>query len=72
MHRPGERFTDFIAVRDEIIFDTDKVVGNNKGISAEPINLKIYSPNGKYTTPSDPVKALRFFLPEGKDKLNVS
>uniref|UniRef100_A0A8C2Q9J0 Dynamin-1-like protein n=1 Tax=Cyprinus carpio TaxID=7962 RepID=A0A8C2Q9J0_CYPCA len=37
-------FTDFSEIRKEIEEETDRCT-NNKGISPEPINLKIYSPN---------------------------
>ena len=38
------RFTDFHAIRDEIENETFRVAGQNKGISKQPIHLKIYSP----------------------------
>lgn len=37
----------FDAIRKEIEDDTDKITGNNKGISNLPINLRVHSPNGK-------------------------
>lgn len=39
------RFTDFHAIRQEIENETFRVAGQNKGISKQPIHLKIYSPN---------------------------
>jgi dynamin 1-like protein len=45
LHLPGEKFTDFSLIREEIQRETDRVVGTNKGISKESINLKIYSPH---------------------------
>ena len=45
--------TDFDAVRREIEQETDKVTGSNKGISNLPINLRVYSPHGKYGTLKD-------------------
>ncbi|WFD34617.1 dynamin GTPase [Malassezia cuniculi] len=54
MHQPEEygeflhidrRFTDFNAIRNEIENETLRVAGKNKGISKQPIHLKIYSPN---------------------------
>ena len=45
MHLPGQKFTDFAQIREEIQRETDRVVGTNKGISKETINLKIYSPH---------------------------
>eukprot|EP01112_Ceratiomyxa_fruticulosa_P010608 TRINITY_DN2816_c0_g2_i1.p1 TRINITY_DN2816_c0_g2~~TRINITY_DN2816_c0_g2_i1.p1 ORF type:complete len:672 (-),score=178.73 TRINITY_DN2816_c0_g2_i1:145-2160(-) len=38
-------FYDFNEIREEIVRDTDRMTGKNKGISAQPINLKIYSPH---------------------------
>ena len=54
MHQPEEygeflhidrRFTDFNAIRGEIENETLRVAGQNKGISKQPIHLKIFSPN---------------------------
>lgn len=45
LHIPGERFHDFNKIRDEIVRETETKVGRNAGISAAPINLRIYSPN---------------------------
>ncbi|KAI9478394.1 MAG: Dynamin central region-domain-containing protein [Benjaminiella poitrasii] len=45
LHLPNQRFYDFNHVRDEISRETDRIAGNNKGISKMPINLKIYSTN---------------------------
>jgi len=45
LHRAGERFYDFMEIRDEIKRETDRLTGKNKGISAKSINLKIYSPH---------------------------
>ena len=39
-----ERYYDFEEIRDEITRDTERVTGRNKGISAVPIVLKIFSP----------------------------
>lgn len=39
---------DFDEVRKEIEAETDRVTGSNKGISNIPINLRVYSPNGKH------------------------
>ena len=47
LHAKGRKFTDFEAVRKEIEDETDRMTGSNKGISNTPINLRIYSPNGK-------------------------
>ena len=43
-HKPGERFHDFLAIRDEIVRETDRLAGKGKAISRQPIVLKIYSP----------------------------
>lgn len=41
----GKRFYDFERIRQEILSETDRLVGVNKGISDKPIRLKIYSPH---------------------------
>ncbi|CAD7974729.1 unnamed protein product [Amoebophrya sp. A25] len=38
-------FEDFQAVRKEIERETDRIGGKNKGVSPQPIQLKIFSPN---------------------------
>ncbi|KAK8861459.1 vacuolar protein sorting-associated protein 1 [Kwoniella newhampshirensis] len=45
LHLPGQKFHDFHAIRDEIVRDTEKMTGKNAGISPNPINLRIFSPN---------------------------
>ncbi|ORY37195.1 hypothetical protein BCR33DRAFT_758928 [Rhizoclosmatium globosum] len=45
LHLPGQKFTDFSKIREEIERETDNKVGKNAGISPQPINLRIYSPN---------------------------
>ncbi|XP_051511249.1 dynamin-3-like isoform X2 [Myxocyprinus asiaticus] len=45
LHCKGKKFTDFDEVRREIVEETDRVTGANKGISSIPINLRVYSPN---------------------------
>lgn len=45
LHIPGQKFYDFHKIRDEIARETEAKVGRNMGISAAPINLRIYSPN---------------------------
>ena len=42
-HRPGEKYYDFAKVKEEIEVDTDRRAGKNKGISPEPIIVKIFS-----------------------------
>lgn len=44
LHKPNEVFYDFNQIREEINRETDRLSGKNKGISNNPINLKIYSP----------------------------
>lgn len=44
-HIPGQVFEDFNAVRREIERDTDRVCGQNRGISHQPINLRVFSPS---------------------------
>ncbi|KNZ75504.1 Vacuolar protein sorting-associated protein 1 [Termitomyces sp. J132] len=45
LHLPGEKFYDFTKIRDEIVRDTEAKTGKNAGISPQPINLRIFSPN---------------------------
>ena len=45
LHLPGKRFYNFTSIRQEIIRDTDRLTGQNKGINSKPIFLKIYSPH---------------------------
>uniref|UniRef100_UPI00398F81A1 dynamin-2 n=1 Tax=Pristiophorus japonicus TaxID=55135 RepID=UPI00398F81A1 len=45
LHCKGKKFTDFDEVRQEIEAETDRVTGNNKGISSIPINLRVHSPH---------------------------
>ncbi|TPX74668.1 hypothetical protein CcCBS67573_g04053 [Chytriomyces confervae] len=45
LHIPGKKFTDFNEIRDEINRETETKVGKNAGVSPQPINLRIYSPN---------------------------
>ena len=52
LHCKGRIFTDFDLVRKEIEEETDRVTGGNKGISNIPINLRVFSPHGKYTIPA--------------------
>lgn len=44
-HLPGQKFYDFHLIRREIEKETMRVAGSNKGISRQPINLSIFSPN---------------------------
>ncbi|CAK0784287.1 hypothetical protein CVIRNUC_007491 [Coccomyxa viridis] len=45
LHCPGKRFYDFDRIRQEILNETERTVGHNKGISEKPIRLKIHSPH---------------------------
>ncbi|XP_072310901.1 dynamin-1-like protein isoform X1 [Eucyclogobius newberryi] len=45
LHTKNQIFTDFDEIRQEIENETERVSGNNKGISDEPIHLKIFSPH---------------------------
>ncbi|KAI9334610.1 Dynamin central region-domain-containing protein [Obelidium mucronatum] len=45
LHLPGQKFTDFSKIREEIERETEQKVGKNAGISPQPINLRVYSPN---------------------------
>ncbi|KAF5122442.1 Vacuolar protein sorting-associated protein 1 [Metarhizium brunneum] len=45
LHIPGQKYHDFGKIREEIARETEAKVGKNAGISAAPINLRIYSPN---------------------------
>uniref|UniRef100_A0A674JUU1 Dynamin-type G domain-containing protein n=1 Tax=Terrapene triunguis TaxID=2587831 RepID=A0A674JUU1_9SAUR len=42
---PSQTFTDFDEIRQEIETETERTTGTNKGISPEPLYLKIYSPH---------------------------
>lgn len=44
-HISGRKFTDFSDVKREIENETARIAGSNKGISRQPISLKIYSPH---------------------------
>ncbi|XP_034259444.1 dynamin-1-like protein isoform X3 [Pantherophis guttatus] len=45
LHTKNKLYTDFDEIRQEIESETERISGNNKGISPEPIHLKIFSPN---------------------------
>ena len=44
LHLPGRKFYDFFAIRQEIMKETDRLTGTNKGIHPTPIHLKVFSP----------------------------
>ena len=43
LHQPGRKLTDFTEVRDEITNHTNKLAGDTKGVTDEPISLTIFS-----------------------------
>jgi len=45
LHCKGQKFMDFLSIMKEIEDETDRVTGENRGISNLPINLRVYSPN---------------------------
>ncbi|XP_058501643.1 dynamin-1-like protein isoform X1 [Solea solea] len=45
LHTKNKIYTDFEDIRHEIGVETERISGNNKGISDEPIHLKIFSPH---------------------------
>uniref|UniRef100_A0A672ZNS5 Dynamin-1-like protein n=1 Tax=Sphaeramia orbicularis TaxID=375764 RepID=A0A672ZNS5_9TELE len=45
LHTKNMIYTDFDEIRQEIENETERISGNNKGISDEPIHLKIFSPH---------------------------
>ncbi|CAL1568915.1 unnamed protein product [Knipowitschia caucasica] len=45
LHTKNQIFSNFDEIRQEIVNETERVSGNNKGISDEPIHLKIFSPH---------------------------
>lgn len=45
LHTGDKKFEDFSAIRDEIASETDRLAGDNKGISSDPIRLRIFSPH---------------------------
>ena len=44
LHISNKKFYDFAEIKNEIVRETDRLTGSNKGISEKPINLKIFSP----------------------------
>jgi hypothetical protein len=43
-HLPQKKFYDFDEVRQEIVKETERLLGTNMGISKEPILLRVFSP----------------------------
>lgn len=48
LHIPGRKFYDFSAIRLEIVRETERLTGKNKGIHPTPIHLKVYSPTVRF------------------------
>lgn len=48
LHMPGRKFFDFTAIRQEIVRETERLTGKNKGIHPSPIYLKVFSPKVRY------------------------
>ncbi|KAM8891108.1 dynamin-1-like protein isoform 1-T1 [Spinachia spinachia] len=45
LHTKNKIYTDFEEIRQEVDAETERISGNNKGVSDEPIHLKIFSPH---------------------------
>ena len=45
LHKENKRFETFDEIRNEISSETDKIAGANRGISTDPIRLRIFSPH---------------------------
>ncbi|KAJ1165716.1 hypothetical protein NDU88_006133 [Pleurodeles waltl] len=45
LHTKNKIYADFDEIRQEIESETERISGNNKGISSEPIHLKVFSPH---------------------------
>ncbi|XP_054885092.1 dynamin-1-like protein isoform X2 [Poeciliopsis prolifica] len=45
LHTKNKIYAEFEEIRKEIEAETERITGNNKGISDEPIHLKIFSPH---------------------------
>jgi len=45
LHKPGQRYTSYVDVRQEIEAETMRLTGSKTAVSAEPIILKIFSPH---------------------------
>eukprot|EP01147_Barroeca_monosierra_P008546 gene8546-993_t len=45
LHTQAKFFSEFDCVKEEIVHKTEEITGQNKGISHQPITLKIFSPN---------------------------
>lgn len=45
LHTGDNKFENFDEIRDEIASETEKIAGANRGISSDPIRLRIFSPH---------------------------
>ncbi|XP_069484296.1 dynamin-1-like protein isoform X1 [Ambystoma mexicanum] len=45
LHTKNKLYSEFDEIRQEIESETERISGNNKGISSEPIHLKVFSPH---------------------------
>ena len=45
LHIPGKKFTDFDQICQEIIDETERVVGSGRNVSTQPIRLTLWSPH---------------------------
>ncbi len=50
LHTGEKQFADFSEIRDEIANETERLAGSNKGITPEPIRLRIFSPHVLHLT----------------------
>ena len=44
-HKKGEKFTDWHNARKELEHEMNRIAGENKGISSDPIVVKMFSPS---------------------------
>ena len=50
LHTGDKEFHNFSKIRDEIASETDRLAGSNKGITSDPIRLRIFSPHVLHLT----------------------
>lgn len=48
LHAPGKKMFDFAQIRQEIVRETERLTGTNRGIHPTPIYLKVYSPKVRF------------------------
>ncbi len=61
LHTGNRKFQDFGEVRQEIESETTRETGSNKGISKNPITLRVYSPHGEPVTVVVDIMVIFFF-----------